>query len=164
MQSIGERTKRRCFSMEGTRLPKSDSAKERKKPSGFKRALLMVAGTFSLVLGGLGVFLPVLPTTPFLLLSAACYSMSSERMHHWMLNNRLFGSYIKNYQEGRGLPLKTKIFTLSLLWIVISYSAILVVNIFIVQIILFMVAIGVSIHIINLPTFKENNVSNLQKQ
>ncbi len=75
----------------------------------------MVAGTISLGLGGLGVFLPILPTTPFLLLSAACYSMSSERMHHWMLSNRLFGSYIKNYQEGRGLPLRTKILTIPIM-------------------------------------------------
>jgi len=102
----------------------------------------MVAGTISLGLGGLGVFLPILPTTPFLLLSAACYSMSSERMHHWMLSNRLFGSYIKSYQEGRGLPLRTKILTLSLLWIFLSYSALFMVNIFIVQIILFIVAIA----------------------
>ncbi len=144
-----------CIILEGNRLPNGDSAKERKKSSIFKRGLLMVVGTISLGLGGLGVFLPILPTTPFLLLSAACYSMSSERMHHWMLSNRLFGSYIKNYQEGRGLPLSTKILTLSLLWIVLSYSALFMVNIFIVQIILFMIALGVSIHIIKLPTFKK---------
>jgi len=141
--------------MEGNKLPNGDSAKERKKSSIFKRGLLMVVGTISLGLGGLGVFLPILPTTPFLLLSAACYYKSSERMHHWMLSNRLFGSYIKSYQEGRGLPLRTKILTLSLLWIVLSYSALFMVNIFIVQIILFMIAIGVSIHIIKLPTFKK---------
>ena len=120
-----------------------------------KRGLFVVAGTASLALGCVGMVLPILPTTPFLLLSAACYYKGSERMHRWMLNNRWFGSYIKNYKEGRGLPLKTKGFTLALLWIVISYSALVIVNMLIVQVILFVVAVGVSLHIITLPTFRQ---------
>ncbi len=120
--------------------------------SKFKKALYVVAGTISLGLGCIGIVLPILPTTPFLLLSAACYYKGSERLHSWMLSNRWFGDYIRNYKEGKGIPLKTKIFTLSLLWVVISYSAIFMLNILIVQIVLVGIAIGVSIHIVTLPT------------
>jgi len=120
-----------------------------------KRGLFVVAGTASLALGCVGIILPILPTTPFLLLSAACYYKGSERMHRWMLNNRWFGSYIRNYKEGKGLQLKAKVFTLILLWLVIIYSAFFVVNILVIQVILFLVAFGVSLHIATLPTFKQ---------
>jgi len=120
-----------------------------------RKGLFVAAGTVFLMLGCIGVVLPILPTTPFLLLSAACYYKGSERMHRWLLNNRWFGSYIRNYKEGRGLPLKTKVFTLALLWIVICYSALAIVNMLIVQIILLVIAVGVSFHIITLPTFRQ---------
>ena len=120
-----------------------------------KRSLYVVAGTVFLAVGCVGIVLPILPTTPFLLLSAACYLKGSERMHRWMLNNRWFGNYIKNYKEGRGLSLRAKGFTLALLWLVIGYSALVIVSIILVQVILFAVAVGVSLHIFTLPTFKQ---------
>ena len=120
------------------------------------RALLITAGTICLALGAVGIFLPILPTTPFLLLAAACYLRSSERMHKWLLGNRWFGEYIKNYQAGRGIPLKTKIIALSILWLAIIYSTFFVVDeILIVQIVLLAIAAGVSIHLIRLPTFRK---------
>jgi len=120
------------------------------------RALLIAAGTICLTLGAIGIFLPILPTTPFLLLAAACYLRSSERMHKWLLNNRWFGEYIKNYQAGRGIPLKTKIIAITVLWLAIVYSTIFVVNeILIAQIALLAIAAGVSFHLIRLPTFKK---------
>ena len=128
--------------------PMTDSRRSK-----FRRGLYFVGGTVFLVLGGVGIVLPILPTTPFLLLSLACYLQSSQRMHHWMLNNRWFGSYLRNYTEGKGISLKAKLFTISLLWILISYSIFFVVNIVIVQIVLFVIALGVSIHLIKLPTF-----------
>jgi uncharacterized protein len=119
------------------------------------RALLIIAGSISLALGAIGIFVPILPTTPFLLLSAACYMRSSDRLLNWLLNNRWFGQYIKNYQEGRGIPKKTKIIALTFLWITIAYSACFVVDeILIAQIALLLVAAGVSIHLIRTPTFK----------
>ena len=84
------------------------------------RILLIITGTISLGLGAVGIFFPLLPTTPFLLISAACYLRGSERMYNWLLKNRWFGEYIKNYQEGRGIPLKTKILAISVLWITYS--------------------------------------------
>jgi uncharacterized protein len=111
------------------------------------KMLFLVVGTVSLLLGAVGIFLPILPTTPFLLLSAACYLRSSNRMHKWLLNNRWFGDYIRNYQEGRGIPFKTKIITLVFLWTTIIYSAFIALDeILIAQIALLLIAFGVSIH------------------
>ena len=116
------------------------------------RALFFVAGTITLALGAIGIVLPVLPTTPFLLLALGCYFRSSERMTRWMLTNRYFGKYIRNYKEGKGIPLKTKLFALTVLWIAIGYSALFIIPMLIVQIILFAVAVGVTIHLTRLPT------------
>jgi uncharacterized protein len=119
------------------------------------RISLFIAGTFSLALGAIGVFLPILPTTPFLLLSAACYMRSSERMHKWLLGNRWFGEYIRNYQEGRGILLKTKILAISILWAGIIYSAFVVLDeILMAQVALLIIAFGVSVHLLRLPTLK----------
>jgi len=120
------------------------------------RALFFVAGSVSLALGSIGIVLPVLPTTPFLLLALACYCRSSKRMTKWVLTNKYFGSYIRRYKEGKGIPIKTKILALAALWITISYSAFFIVNSWwIVQLILFAIAIAVSVHIIRLPTYRE---------
>ena len=129
--------------------------KDRHRPSSLRKALFNVAGTISLGFGTVGVFLPIMPTTPFLLLSAACYYKGSERMHRWLLNNELFGSYIRNYKEGRGISLTSKVFTILLLWVAICFSTLLIVNNRILQIVLFAIAIAVTIHVINLPTFRK---------
>jgi len=133
---------------------KDQLSREEARPSRLKKGLFVVAGTVSLGLGFVGIVLPVLPTTPFLLLSAACYYKGSERLHRWMLNNRLFGDYLRNYKEGKGIPPKTKIFTLILLWSAISFSALFMLSNPIIQVILFAIAIGVSIHVVTLPNFK----------
>ena len=111
-----------------------------------KRYLFVVLGTIFLAIGIVGIFTPVLPTTPFLLLAAACYLRSSQRFHRWLLHNRVFGSYIRNYTEGRGIPLKVKLFTIALLWITIGISIWAVDNV-IVTIVLLLVAVGVTLHI-----------------
>lgn len=125
------------------------------RPSSFKKGIFAVAGTISLALGAAGVFLPILPTTPFLLLSATCYYKGSERMHRWLLNNKLFGSYIRNYKERKGISQTGKILTLSLLWTTICYSALFLMNNYIMQIVLFAVAVAVTVHVMTLPTFKK---------
>lgn len=121
----------------------------------FLRYLLISAGTIFLGFGIIGIFLPVLPTTPFLLLAAACYARSSKRFYDWLMNNKWFGTYIKNYREGRGVPLKFKIFTISLLWITILVSVFFVINNYWVKIILILIAIGVTIHILTIKTYKQ---------
>lgn len=128
------------------------TARETKAQQKIVRGFFFIVGTVSLVLGAIGIVLPVLPTTPFLLLSLACYLRSSTRMTHWMLNNKYFGKYIRNYREGKGIPLKTKIFALTILWTSIFFSIIFIIPILIIQIILLVIAIGVTIHLIRLPT------------
>jgi uncharacterized membrane protein YbaN (DUF454 family) len=111
-----------------------------------KRYLLITLGTICLAIGIVGIFTPILPTTPFLLLAAFCYLRSSQRFHSWLMNNRVFGGYIRSYTEGRGIPLKVKLFTITLLWVTIGISIWLVSNM-IVTAVLLVVAAGVSLHI-----------------
>lgn len=115
--------------------------------SKFKRILYYILGTMCLVLGAIGIFFPILPTTPFLLLAAACYVRSSQKAYDWLLNNKIFGQYIRNYREGKGMPIKIKLITLTFLWITILISVVLI-RILWVQILLIIIASGVSIHII----------------
>jgi len=112
-----------------------------------KRRLLIVAGTLSTGLGIIGIFIPILPTTPFLLLAAACYIRSSERFYQWLINNRIFGAYIRSYIEGRGMPIRIKIFTILLLWLAIGLSIAFGIQNTVVRIVLICVAIGVTTHI-----------------
>ncbi len=125
-----------------------------KKISNLSRLLLIIAGTFFVGLGIIGIFLPLLPTTPFLLLAAACYARSSKRFYNWLLTNRWLGNYIRNYRERKGVPFKIKILSISFLWIAIGYSAIFVVHILLGRIILILIAIGVTIHILSIQTLK----------
>lgn len=128
--------------------------KNKSKLSSLKKGLLIFVGTVSLGLGCIGIFLPILPTTPFLLLSAACYYKSSERLHRWLVNHKVFGKYIKNYMEGKGVAARAKICAIALLWVSISFAAFFAVPVLIVQIILLLIAAGVTIHILKLPTYK----------
>jgi uncharacterized protein len=135
--------------------PQQTSASKVKKQR-VVRGLLMVAGTILLILGAIGIFLPILPTTPFLLLAAACYLRSSERLHKWLLGNRWFGEYIKNYQAGRGIPMKSKLIALGMLWAAILYSTFFVVDeILFAQVALVLVAAGVTMHLVRLPTYRK---------
>ena len=74
------------------------------------------AGVLALLLGILGLFLPLLPTTPFLLLASWCFARGSERLHRWLLSHRVFGEYLRNFEAGRGIPLKAKIVATVMLW------------------------------------------------
>jgi tRNA (uracil-5-)-methyltransferase TRM9 len=121
-----------------------------------RKRLLMVAGTISTATGILGIFLPILPTTPFLLLAALCYARSSEKLYQRLLNNRLLGAYIRNYLEGKGMPLKTKLFTISLLWFTIGLTIWLGTETLIIRAILVGVAGGVTAHIILIKKRKES--------
>ncbi len=121
-----------------------------------KRRLLIAAGTTSAAIGIVGIFVPLLPTTPFLLLAAACYLRSSQKFYGWLLNNRFIGAYLRNYLQGKGMPRKIKIITVLLLWVTITCSIIFAVQGLIIRVLLLVVAIGVSIHILLIKATEEN--------
>lgn len=118
------------------------------------RYLLISIGWLSVVLGVLGIFLPVLPTTPFLLLAAACFVRSSPRFYQWLVDHPKLGKYIIYYLEGRGIPTRAKWMAIAMIWTTISLSALLVVPIFWVQVLLFGIAISVSIYLLRQPTWE----------
>jgi uncharacterized membrane protein YbaN (DUF454 family) len=117
--------------------------------SPIKKWLLILAGSLSVGLGVLGIVLPLLPTTPFLLLAAACYLRSSERLYNWLMNHRVFGKILRDYLHKRTISIRIKISSLTLMWLAISYSAIFVVSVLWVRVLLFAIAIGVTIHILS---------------
>ena len=121
-------------------------------PNRVIRALWTAGGTIFLGLGIIGIILPVLPTTPFLLLAAYCYLRGSERMHRWLLGNKWFGEYIKNYQEKRGIPLKIKVWAISFLWITIAISIFFFIEIIWIRIIMVIIAAAVTYHIVTFKT------------
>ncbi|MGF0337700.1 YbaN family protein [Ectopseudomonas toyotomiensis] len=90
------------------------------------RYLLLTIGWLSVALGVIGIFLPVLPTTPFLLLAAACFVRSSRRFYLWLVTHPRLGPWIRDYLEGQGIPLKGKVYALVLMWVSISFSCYLV--------------------------------------
>jgi len=112
------------------------------------RILWNVAGTFFLALGLVGIPVPVLPTTPFLLLAAACYLRGSTRMYRWMHTNRYFGDYLSDYRAGKGVPKKTKVYSIATLWVVIGISMYAVRENISVVAILVVVAAAVTVHIL----------------
>lgn len=114
-----------------------------------KKIILMILAFISLSLGVAGIFLPLLPTTPFLLLSATLFFRSSEKYYNWLMNHPYLGSFIRNYKINKRIPLKIKIFTLTLLWGTITTTAIFAIDNILIRIILFLIAIGVTIHILS---------------
>ncbi len=126
--------------------------KNSKELSTFIKKLLVVIGFASLFLGIIGIAVPLLPTTPFLLLSAACFLRGSDRLYQWLMNNRLFGSYIRNYQEHKAIPLKAKILAICLLWITILYSIIFILESVYIRILLVAIAVAVTLHILHFKT------------
>ena len=86
------------------------------------KLLLNTIGCIAVVLAVFGMFLPLLPTTPFLLLASACFVRGSPRLHHLLRNNRLCGAYLRDYEDGRGIPLRAKIVVLVLMWGSLGWS------------------------------------------
>lgn len=107
----------------------------------------------------MGVFLPVLPTTPFLILAALCYMRSSERLYRLLLGNRLCGGYIRNYLEGWGMTVKAKVLTLVLLWMILGATAGLMVSGLALRIVLGAVGAGVTVHILTVRTLSGSNTA-----
>ena len=123
--------------------------------SKLKKWALILLGVISLILGVVGILIPLLPTTPFLLLSAWSFLRSSKKMHVWLLNHPWVGKYIRDFQEHKAITLRTKIVSVAFLWITITFSSIFVVNSPYIKWLLGGIAIGVTVHILHYQTLQD---------
>ncbi|HPO95731.1 MAG TPA: YbaN family protein [Elusimicrobiales bacterium] len=114
-----------------------------------KKYFLVFLGSLFVVIGVIGIFLPLLPTTPFLLIASNCYLKSSQKHYDRLINSRYLGKYIKDYVEKKEIPIKVKISSISILWITIIISAASI-NKYYLKILLLFIAIAVTLHIIKL--------------
>jgi len=121
------------------------------------RSVLATIGLVSTGLAVLGIFLPLLPTVPLLLLAAACFARSSERFHSWLLQHPHLGPMIRGYLEGQGIPLRSKILTIALLWLMISVSVLLLTTPLWVKITLLAIGSAVTIYLLQLPIYSGSN-------
>jgi uncharacterized membrane protein YbaN (DUF454 family) len=117
------------------------------------RAAWVVAGSISLLLGIIGIFVPVLPTTPFLLLASACFLRGSERMHRWLLSHGRLGKYIRDFEAGRGIPARAKVVAIAMMWISIAFAVELVGHP-VAAAAMLLVATAVTIYLLRLPTLR----------
>ena len=130
--------------------------KQQKTLKPFVRVLFIFLGILSVTIGIVGIVVPVLPTTPFLLLAAFFFLRSSNQLYRWLITHKLFGSYIRNYIHFKAISPWVKVFTLSLLWVTIILSIILVQDKLWIRFLLLIVAISVSVHIIRLRTLSKD--------
>jgi uncharacterized protein len=124
--------------------------------SGIVKALLVVAGSICVVLGVMGIILPIVPTTPFLLLAAICYSHSSERFYLWLLTNRYFGQYIRDWRENKGLTYLTKFWVIFVLVVTMGISIVFFIPIFAVKVVLACIGTFITFYILSLPTKQQD--------
>ncbi len=119
-----------------------------------KKGLLIFSGSLFTLLGLVGVFVPVLPTTPFLLLASVCYAKSSEKLNNWLINHRIFGAYIGSYMKYRAVRKDMKTRAVLFLWGSLVLSALVVQKIHVAGI-LFVVGVGVTAYILSLRTMTD---------
>lgn len=116
--------------------------------------ILTILGIISLGLGILGAFLPVLPTTPLLLLAAALFLRGNRQLYEWLINHPRLGPYITNFMKYKAIPLKVKIISITMLWIPLLYCAFFVTGLWWLRVLFLLIATGVTVHILSYRTLK----------
>lgn len=117
------------------------------------RWLWVGVGVLALVAGVIGIFVPLLPTTPFLLLASACFLRGSERLHRWLLSQGTLGEYIRRYEAGEGIPRRAKIVAIGMLWISIGFGVYRVDPPW-AKLVMLAIATAVTVYLLRLPTAK----------
>jgi len=115
------------------------------------RLLLTATGLGCTALGVLGIFLPLLPTVPLLLLAAACFARGSERFHNWLLDHPRLGPLIRGYLDGQGIPLRAKISAIALIWLSIPVSVLFFIPLFWVKVFLIAIGLCITVYLLRLP-------------
>ncbi len=125
--------------------------------SNIQKHFYFYSGILLVLIGAIGIFLPILPTTIFLILASACFIKSSPKAHQWLRNHKIFGQYIKNYEEKSGLTIKSKIINILFLWLMILVSFFFFTSDTLIRILLLLIAVGVTIHLLMIKTRKADN-------
>ncbi len=123
-------------------------------PSPFVRAFLLFLGVLALALGVIGVFVPLLPTTPFLLLASYSFARSNNKFNDWLLTNRFFGKHLQNYIKRKTVKNEIKWITICILWLTILVSLSVIHTPVFVKVLLIIIATGVSVHLFTLKGTK----------
>ncbi len=118
----------------------------------FLRWILISCGWLAVAGGVVGIFLPLLPTVPFLLLAVACFARSSERFHRWLVEHNHLGPLLRDYLGGAGMPLRAKAIAIGMVWVSFPATTILFARDFWLKIVLIAVAVGVTLYLLSLPT------------
>lgn len=122
--------------------------------SPFAKYFYLISGFLLVAIGVIGIFLPLLPTTIFLILASICFLKSSPKANEWLRNHKILGVYIDNYQNKSGLTFKSKLINIIILWFSVSFSALLFTEELYIRILLLAIAIGVTIHLVMIKTKK----------
>ena len=132
------------------------------KTARFKKTLYIVLGSLSLAIGTIGIFLPILPTTPLLLLTGFFYLRSSDKLYQWLIHHPVFGAYIYSYVKFQAISMKTKISAITILWLSILFSIYLLDNIWL-QSMLAIIAGTVTLYISSLKTLSKEKLTEYKK-
>lgn len=133
-------------------LPDNSNRNHNHVKSDLLRFVLIGIGWFSIAAGIIGIFLPIMPTVPFLLLAAVCFSKSSVRFHTWLVEHKQFGPLVRDYLLTGAVPLKAKVAALTMIWISFPVSAFFLVEVFWLKLALMSVAAAVTLYLLYLPT------------
>tara|TARA_B100001113_G_C20789320_1_gene483160 strand:- start:46 stop:477 length:432 start_codon:yes stop_codon:yes gene_type:complete len=128
--------------------------------SGLSRTFWFICGFISMVIGLIGIPVPGLPTTPLMILAAACFAKSSQRFYDWIINNKLFGHHVKNYREGKGIPKTSKPIILLTLWSFVLFAVLYAIpdEVAISKIGTLVLAIIGTIFILRIPSFEDSQI------
>ncbi len=120
-----------------------------------RRIIYIILGSFFLILGAVGIFIPLLPTTPFWLLTCWFYLRSSDKLYNRAMSNRYFGSYVRNFLVDKAIPLRSKIISVSIMWLSAILTSLYLIEYLWVKLLLILISAGVTWHILSFPTKKK---------
>jgi uncharacterized membrane protein YbaN (DUF454 family) len=123
-----------------------------------KRYALISLGWLSVALGVIGIFLPILPTTPFILLAAWCFARSSERFHQWLRNHPRLGLIVRSWEDGQGIPRKVRNRVILLLWVSMLCSSLIIGRLYATLTLVF-IGSCVTIYLLRQPLLEESEVA-----
>ena len=131
--------------------------------TGLRKWMFVFIGVLAVGIGTVGILVPLLPTTPFLLLAAACFIRSSDRLYQWLITHKWFGSYLRNYIEHHAITNRAKIVTLLLLWSTLCFTALWVINTLAIRVLLLVIGLGVTLHVLSFKTLTREMKSEKNK-